>query len=113
MSIIKPFGLAVLCLFMLLSFAGIALAEPQTTCPVMGGQINKEIYADYQGQRVYFCCEACLPKFKEDPEKYLAKMKEMGQEPEKIEAAAEDAEAAPDKEGASGHEEHQGHEGAE
>lgn len=27
----------------------------QTTCPVMGGAINREWYADYQGKRVYFC----------------------------------------------------------
>ena len=28
----------------------------QTTCPVMGNPINKDIYADYSGKRVYFCC---------------------------------------------------------
>ncbi|XOF32783.1 MAG: YHS domain-containing protein [Candidatus Electrothrix sp. YB6] len=95
MRIIKPFGLAVFCFFMLLSFAGSALAAPQTTCPVMGGKINKEIYADYQGQRVYFCCAACLPKFNEDPETYLAKMQEMGQEPEAVPVAGDDAAAAP------------------
>lgn len=85
MRIIRTFGLVGLCLFVLLTFAGTALAEPQTTCPVMGGKINKEIYVDYQGQRIYFCCEACPPEFKKDPEKYLAKLKDLGQEPEKIE----------------------------
>lgn len=114
MRIMKTSGLAGLCLFLLLSFAGSVSAAPQTECPVMGGKINKKIYADYQGQRVYFCCEACKPKFNEDPEKYLAKMKEMGQEPEKTEEAAEEATAEPDKEGASGHEDHhRGPEGAE
>lgn len=71
-------------LFFFLS-SGIALAAPQTTCPVMGGAINKELYADYKGERVYFCCMACPPQFKKDPEKYLKKMKDAGQEPEKIE----------------------------
>ncbi len=92
MRSIKSFGLAVFCLFVLFNFAGTALAAPQTECPVMGGKINKDIYVDYQGQRIYFCCEACPPKFKEDPEKYLAKMKEMGQEPEVIDQSKKEGE---------------------
>ena len=72
-------------LSLLLSAAAGAFAAAQTTCPVMGGTINKELYADYKGQRVYFCCMACPPQFAKDPEKYIAKLKEMGQEPEKIE----------------------------
>jgi YHS domain-containing protein len=70
--------------FMLLAFAVAAFAAAQTTCPVMGGTINKKLYVDYKGERVYFCCQACLPQFKKDPEKFIKKMKEMGQEPEKI-----------------------------
>jgi len=73
-----------LSLFLLLSIATGAFAAPQTTCPVMGGNINKEIYADYKGERIYFCCMGCPPEFKKNPEKYLKKLKEMGQEPEKI-----------------------------
>jgi YHS domain-containing protein len=53
----------------------------QTTCPVMGGEINKEIYADHDGKRVYFCCPACIEKFKNDPDKYPGKLKESGQKP--------------------------------
>ncbi len=74
-----------LAFFLLLSVAAAALAAAQTTCPVMGGPINKELYADYKGERVYFCCAACPPEFKKNPEKYIQKLKEMGQEPEKIE----------------------------
>lgn len=70
--------------FMLLAFAVVSFAAAQTTCPVMGGTINKELYADYKGERVYFCCMACPPQFEKDPEKFIKKMKEMGQEPEKI-----------------------------
>jgi len=62
----------------LLLFAGASLAKDQTTCPVMGGLINKSIYADYQGSRVYFCCPPCLREFKKDPDKYITKMKEQG-----------------------------------
>jgi YHS domain-containing protein len=48
----------------------------QKTCPVMGGAINKDIYVDYEGRRIYFCCEACPPVFQKDPAKYLAKVDE-------------------------------------
>ena len=61
-----------------------AFAAAQTTCPVMGGTINPELHADYKGERVYFCCAACPPEFAKDPEKYINKLKEMGQEPEKV-----------------------------
>ena len=56
--------------------------KPQTTCPVMGGTIDKKVYADYKGKRVYFCCPRCIETFNKDPEKYLKKMKEAGEEPE-------------------------------
>lgn len=59
--------------------------EPQTLCPVMGNPINKDVYTDYQGQRIYFCCAGCDGTFLEDPEKYLAKMKAEGITPEKVE----------------------------
>ena len=41
--------------------------RPQTTCPVMGGKINKELFADYDGKRIYFCCPGCVKKFEADP----------------------------------------------
>jgi YHS domain-containing protein len=46
----------------------------QKACPVMGNPINPNIYVDYEGRRVYFCCQACVAKFKADPEKYLANL---------------------------------------
>ena len=49
-------------------------AIEQKTCPVMGKPINKEFYAEYKGQKVYFCCAGCKPKFDADPEKYIAKL---------------------------------------
>ncbi len=60
--------------------------KPQTVCPVMSGQINKNLYVDHQGQRVYFCCDACIAVFKKDPEAYLKKMREAGVVPEKAPA---------------------------
>ena len=46
----------------------------QTTCPVMDGPINKDIYVEYKGKKVYFCCPGCQEKFKAEPEKYLSKL---------------------------------------
>jgi len=50
----------------------------QTICPVMGNPINKDIYTDYKGKRVYFCCNACVGTFNKDPEKYMKKMADEG-----------------------------------
>jgi len=60
-----------------------AAGKAQTLCPVMGGPINKTIFADYKGQRVYFCCAGCKNQFEKDPEKYLTKMADEGVSPER------------------------------
>jgi YHS domain-containing protein len=81
--------LVIFALILGLLTAGVAIAadpKPQTTCPVMGGKIDKSVYTDYQGQRIYFCCAACIPQFQKDPENYLKKMKEQGVTPEKTPA---------------------------
>ncbi|MFP7754720.1 YHS domain-containing protein [Thermodesulfobacteriota bacterium B35] len=83
---IRTLALLATCTAFLSAGATAALAGPQTTCPVMGGPVNKAIHADYQGQRVYFCCNACPPRFRQDPEKYLQKLKEMDQETEPLPA---------------------------
>ncbi len=49
-------------------------AAEQKICPIMAGPINKDIYTEYKGKKVYFCCAGCETKFKENPEKYLAKL---------------------------------------
>ena len=48
----------------------------QKTCPVMGGKIDPKVFTDYEGRRIYFCCAACVAKFKAEPDKYLAKVNE-------------------------------------
>ena len=58
---------------------------PQTTCPVMGGAINKDLYVDHEGKRIYVCCEACLDDVKANPEKYIKELAEKGQRVEEIE----------------------------
>ncbi|MEA2069522.1 MAG: efflux RND transporter periplasmic adaptor subunit, partial [Verrucomicrobiota bacterium] len=61
--------------------------RPQTLCPVMGGAINKDVFTDYNGMRIYFCCGGCDGAFLEDPEKYLRQMTAENVEPEKVEHA--------------------------
>ncbi len=53
-------------------------AKAQTVCPVMGGSINRSVYADYAGKRVYFCCGGCPAEFKKDPAKYVRKLESAG-----------------------------------
>jgi YHS domain-containing protein len=52
--------------------------KAQTVCPVMGGEINKDIFADHEGKRVYFCCKACVETFKKDAAKYTEKLEKDG-----------------------------------
>jgi len=61
----------------------------QKVCPVTGNPIDPNVYVDYQGRRVYFCCQACPPIFNKDPEKYIAIMHEQ------MKSGAKPAEAAP------------------
>ncbi len=61
--------------------------HPQTNCPVMGGKIDKKVYMDYQGRRVYFCCSGCVQAFKKEPDKYIKKMEDEGVVLEKTPAA--------------------------
>lgn len=58
--------------------------QPQTNCPVMGGKIDKKVYSDYDGKRVYFCCTGCIKQFKKEPDKYLKKLEAEGVVPESI-----------------------------
>jgi YHS domain-containing protein len=51
-----------------------AVVAEQTTCPVMGGAINKKIFVEYKGKKVYFCCAGCPETFQANPEKYVAKL---------------------------------------
>jgi YHS domain-containing protein len=71
--------LTLLLLIFMVSFSAFGFAEkpdlkPQTVCPVMGGEIDKNVHIDYQGQRIYFCCPACKETFLKEPEKYMKKL---------------------------------------
>jgi len=51
----------------------------QNLCPVMGNPINKDIFVEYQGRKVYFCCPSCIEEFQKNPEKYLPKLPQFEQ----------------------------------
>jgi len=74
----KLTGIIIAAAFCLSLAIGTAWAKPQETCPVMGGKINKSIYTDYDGKRIYFCCKACPEPFRKDPKKYMQEMKAKG-----------------------------------
>lgn len=75
---------SLLVLLAVLNVAGAASAataeKPQTTCPVSGESIDtaSDPHLDWQGQRVYFCCNSCIAKFKADPETYFARIAAAG-----------------------------------
>ncbi len=51
-----------------------AKVTEQTKCPVMEGAINKELFIEHEGKKVYFCCAGCEDIFKKNPEKYISKL---------------------------------------
>ncbi|MCP4608588.1 MAG: YHS domain-containing protein [Planctomycetes bacterium] len=58
----------------------VAAAIEQTTCPIMeGNPINKALFVEYKGKKVYFCCPGCEDKFNAEPEKYVAKLPQFNQ----------------------------------
>ena len=86
MSTIFKKSILALCLTFALGTQGLALAStPQTKCPVMGGTINKQIYAEHDGKRVYFCCAGCPEAFERNPAAYIEKLEKQGIELEKVE----------------------------
>ena len=52
----------------------------QTICPVMGNPINKDVFVEYKGKKVYFCCPGCEDDFNKDPEKYISKLPQFKSE---------------------------------
>lgn len=35
-------------------------------CPVSGEPVNKSLSVEFEGRKVYFCCEHCVEKYKKD-----------------------------------------------
>jgi YHS domain-containing protein len=54
-------------------------AKHVIACPVTGDKVDmdtatkKHMFADYKGNRYFFCCNDCPPMFKKNPAKYAKK----------------------------------------
>ncbi len=57
----------------------VAAAIEQTKCPIMDSPINKALFVEYKGKKVYFCCPGCEEKFTAEPAKYVAKLPQFKQ----------------------------------
>ena len=70
-----------LCLLFLLALVslGCEKPDPQARCPVMHNRkIEKKFFVDYQGKRIYLCCDACVKICRRDPQKYFQLQQEWG-----------------------------------
>ncbi len=53
--------------------------KKQTHCAVMTkNPINKNLYVDVKGKRIYVCCAGCIGKIKADPDKYINQLESEG-----------------------------------
>ena len=49
-------------------------------CPVMTDEIaDPEIYTEYEGRKVYFCCQRCRINFQSNPQEYVVHLASVGQ----------------------------------
>jgi len=55
----------------------------QKTCPVMvGNKVDPNIFTEYEGKKVYFCCDYCKATFEAEPEKYLDRLPQFSEREE-------------------------------
>jgi YHS domain-containing protein len=58
----------------------VSMEVEQTMCPVMHNmKIDKNVFTEYKGKKVYFCCPDCKAKFEADPEKYVVNLPQFKQ----------------------------------
>lgn len=58
-------------------------SKVQTTDAISGKPIDKSVYVDYKGRRIYFCCDDSKKGFETNSATVLRKLKEQGVMPEK------------------------------
>ncbi len=75
----KMMNYVTVCLVLFLGLASPAFAVSQTTCPIMGGEVNKELFVDVEGKRIYVCCPYCIGEIEKDPVKYIKALEDAGQ----------------------------------
>jgi YHS domain-containing protein len=49
-----------------------ARPKVQVSCPVSKDPVDREVFAENGGQKVFFCSKACADKYKAEPGKYAA-----------------------------------------
>lgn len=79
---------------------------PKDTCIVSGeklGSMGKPIVMVHQGQEVKFCCKSCIKDFKQDPDTYIAKLKDQPGDKAEGDKAEGDKPAKPHDHGDHGH----------
>lgn len=50
----------------------------QKLCPVMNEPINKNLFVDFEGKRIYVCCPHCIEKVKDNPKKFIRQLEAEG-----------------------------------
>jgi mannitol-specific phosphotransferase system IIBC component len=55
-----------------------AAKKAQEMCPVMNSEINKKLFVDKDGKRIYMCCPACKEKIETDFDKYAKQLEDQG-----------------------------------
>lgn len=95
--------------------SGVARAQSNEYCPVTTSETaDPNIYLDYEGQRIHFCCNKCKRDFIADPDAYLADLKGVEFVPtsDKLAHYAQDAElqALNGAESGDGHDHNHDHE---
>jgi YHS domain-containing protein len=79
--------------------------KPQTICPVSGEELDKTVFVDQHGSRIYFCCKKCRANFSKDPAKALDELGAAGIAFEKAPAVG----SAPAKSEKPAMKHHEGH----
>lgn len=46
--------------------------QVQVKCPVTGNPIDPQVFTEFKGRRIYYCCTSCDRRFRADPDRYTA-----------------------------------------
>jgi hypothetical protein len=55
-----------------------ASVKEQTTCPIMKGAVDKKLFVDKDGKRIYVCCKNCLAEVKQNFDTIAKQMESEG-----------------------------------
>lgn len=58
--------------------AGVQPYRLQTHCPIMDLEINRDLYHDHEGKRIYICCPGCMDEVEERADEIIAEHRKKG-----------------------------------